>query len=73
MQKNVSDMNQAKDNMSQIIIGLADSAADNAQVSVNAESVTERMVSEMEGLESLTSDLTELADKLSDNLEKFLA
>ena len=73
MQKNVSDMNQAKDNMSQIIIGLADSAADNAQVSVNAESATERMVSEMEGLATLTSDLTELANKLSDNLEKFLA
>lgn len=42
-------------------------------VSENAENMTEQMVSEMEGLATLTADLTELANKLSDNLEKFLA
>lgn len=72
MQKNVADMNQAKDNMSQIIMELADSAADNTVVSENAENMTEQMVSEMEGLATLTADLTELADKLNENLEKFL-
>ena len=40
-------------------------------VSENAENMTEQMVSEMEGLATLTADLTELANKLSDNLEKF--
>ena len=35
--------------------------------------MTEQMVAEMEGLASLTSDLTELANKLNENLEKFLA
>ena len=73
MQKNITDMNQAKENMSQIIMALADSAVDNAHVSVNAESVTEKMVSEMKGLATLTSDLTEVANNLSDNLERFLA
>lgn len=73
MQKNVTDMNQAKDSMSRIITGLADSAEENASVSENAENMTEQMVSEMEGLATLTADLTELANKLSDNLEKFLA
>lgn len=73
MQKNVADMNQAKDNMSQIIIGLADSAVDNAGVSEKAESMTEQMVSEMEGLATLTVDLTDLANLLNENLEKFLA
>lgn len=73
MQKNVGDMNQAKDNMSQLIRGLADSAEDNASISENAENMTGKMVSEMEGLASLTSDLMELADKLNKNLENFLA
>ncbi len=73
MQKNVGDMTQAKENMSQLIAGLADSAEDSAAVSENAESMTEQMVAEMEGLASLTSDLTELANKLNENLEKFLA
>ena len=73
MQKNVGDMTQAKENMSQLIAGLADSAEDSAAVSENAESMTEQMVAEIEGLASLTSDLTELANKLNENLEKFLA
>ena len=73
MQKNVTDMNQAKDSMSRIITRLADSAEENASVSENAENMTEQMVSEMEGLATLTADLTELANKLSDNLEKFWA
>lgn len=73
MQKNVGDMTQAKENMSQLIVNLADSAEDSAAVSENAESMTEQMVAEMEGLAFLTSDLTELANKLNENLEKFLA
>lgn len=72
MQKNVEDMTQAKENMSHLIAGLADSAEDSAAVSENAETMTEQMVSEMEGLASLTSDLTELANKLNENLERFL-
>ena len=52
MQKNVGDMTQAKENMSQLIAGLADSAEDSAAVSENAESMTEQMVAEMEGLAS---------------------
>lgn len=73
MQKNVGDMTQAKENMSQLIADLADSAEDSAAVSENAESMTEQMVAEMEGLAFLMSDLTELANKLNENLEKFLA
>ena len=73
MQKNVADMNEAKDSMAQIIDGLADAACENADVSEQAKSMTGQMASEMQGLNSLMNDLTELAEKLNENLEKFLS
>lgn len=73
MQKNVVNMNQAKENMSQLIVGLADSAENNASVSENAENMTEKMVAEMEGLAVMNTALTELADKLDENINKFLS
>lgn len=73
MQKNVGEMDQAKESMSKLIGELTDSAEDSASASENAEQMTEQMVEEMEGLASLTSDLTDLANKLNDNLEKFLS
>lgn len=73
MQKNVADMNQAKDNMSQIIQKIADAAEDSVVVSANAENMTGQMTEEMHGLVTLMEDLTEVANKLSDNLEMFLA
>lgn len=73
MQENVSDMNGAKEHMSQIIEGLAGAAKDNAEVSENAKNMTAQMAEEMEGLNSLMNDLTDLADKLGETLENFLA
>ena len=73
MQRNVSDMNQAKDNMAQLIDGLADAAGDNAVISEQAKEMTGQMAQEMSGLRSLMNDLTELAGKLNENLEKFLS
>ena len=72
MQENVSSMNQAKDNMSQIISDLSDSAADNANLSKNAADVTEQMMREIENLETLTIDLSKLANRLDENLQSFL-
>ena len=73
MQKNIADMNQAKDNMSHIIQEIADAAEDSVVVSENAESMTGQMTEEMQGLATLMEDLTEVANKLSENLEMFLA
>lgn len=73
MQEHVSDMNQAKDNMSEIISDLSASAVDNADLSQNAAEVTEQMMCGIENLEVLTSDLTELANKLDGTLQAFLA
>lgn len=73
MQKNVSGMNQAKDNMSQIITDLSESALDNATLSKNAADVTEQMMRGIENLETLTTDLTELANRLDENLQSFFA
>lgn len=72
MQDNVSSMNQAKDNMSQIISDLSESAADNAALSRNAADVTEQMMREIENLETLTIDLSRLANRLDENLQSFL-
>lgn len=73
MQENVSDMNGAKEHMSRIIEGLAGAAKDNAEVSESAKDMTAQMAEEMEGLNSLMNDLTDLADKLGETLENFLA
>ncbi len=72
MQDNVSSMNQAKDNMSRIISDLSESAADNADLSENAADVTEQMMKEIENLETLTIDLSQLANRLDENLQSFL-
>lgn len=72
MQKNVSSMNQAKDNMSNIITDLSDSALDNVNLSMNAADVTNQMMLKIENLETLTVDLTELANRLGENLNAFL-
>lgn len=72
MQENVSSMNQAKDNMSQIISDLSDSAADNVNLSKNAADVTKQMMREIENLETLTIDLSKLANRLDENLQSFL-
>ena len=73
MQNSVSDMNQAKDNMSAIISGLSESAVNNADLSKNAAKVTSQMMCEIENLDTLTTDLSELANQLDDNLKAFLA
>ncbi|MDE6606882.1 MAG: methyl-accepting chemotaxis protein [Lachnospiraceae bacterium] len=73
MQKNVSSMNKAKDNVSHIISDLSDSALDNANLSKTAADVTEQMMREIENLETLTKDLTEVAGSLEGNLKAFLS
>lgn len=73
MQTNVADMNLAKDNMTRIISDLSESALDNAALSQNATDATERMMNEIENLETLTADLTELAGSLDGNLKAFLS
>lgn len=70
---NIADMNQAKDNVSHIIQEIAEAAEDSATVSANAENMTGQMTEEMQGLATLMEDLTEVANKLSENLEMFLA
>lgn len=72
MQYSIFGMNQAKDNMSNIISELSESAVVNAELSSNAADVTEQMMRGMEGLETLTTDLTELANNLDNNLKSFL-
>lgn len=72
MQVNVSSMNRAKDNMSHMISDLSESAADNANLSKNAADVTEQMMREIENLETLTIDLSRLANRLDENLHAFL-
>lgn len=71
MQQSVSGMNQAKDNMSNSIIELSESARNNANLSENAAEMTTQMMHGMEGLEILTVDLTELANRLDRNLKSF--
>lgn len=72
MQENVSDMNQARDNMSEVISDLSASAVDNADLSQSAAEVTEQMMCGIENLEVLTTDLTDLANKLGETLQAFL-
>lgn len=72
MQYSIFGMNQAKDNISNIISELSESAVVNAELSSNAADVTEQMMRGMEGLETLTTDLTELANNLDNNLKSFL-
>ena len=73
MHKNIADMNQAKENVSNIIQKIAEAAEDSAFVSANAETMTGQMTEEMQGLTTLMEDLTDVANKLSENLELFLA
>ena len=73
MQHNVSDMNQARDNMSEIISDLSATAVDNADLSQSAAEVTEQMMCGIENLGELTTDLTDLANKLGGNLQAFLS
>ena len=73
MQKNIADMNQAKENVSNIIQQIAEAAEDSAFVSANAETMTGQMTEEMQGLTTLIENLTDVANKLSENLELFLA
>ena len=73
MQDNVSDMNCARDNMSEVISDLSASAGDNADLSQSAAEVTEQMMCGIENLEVLTTDLTDLANQLGETLQAFLA
>ncbi len=73
MQANVSDMNRARDNMSEVISDLSASAMDNANLSQSAAEVTEQMMCGIENLDVLTTDLTDLANKLGETLQAFLA
>ncbi|MDE7203047.1 MAG: methyl-accepting chemotaxis protein [Lachnospiraceae bacterium] len=73
MQTNVSDMNLAKDNMSRIISDLSESAVDNANLSQTATDTTNEMMHEIENLETLAIDLTELAGSLDGTLKAFLS
>ena len=73
MQTNVSDMNLAKDNMSRIISDLSEPAIDNAALSQTATDATNEMMHDIENLETLAVDLTELAGRLDGNLKAFLS
>lgn len=73
MQDNVSDMNCARDNMSEVISDLSASAVDNVDLSQSAAEVTEQMMCGIENLEVLTTDLTDLANQLGETLQAFLA
>lgn len=73
MQNNVSDMNCARDNMSEVISDLSASAVDNVDLSQSAAEVTEQMMCGIENLEVLTTDLTDLANQLGETLQAFLA
>ncbi|HBI61274.1 MAG TPA: hypothetical protein DDY31_08700 [Lachnospiraceae bacterium] len=73
MQESVSDMNQARDNMSEVISDLSASAVDNADLSQSAAEVTEQMMCGIENLEVLTTDLTDLANRLGETLQEFLS
>lgn len=73
MQTNVADMNLAKDNVSRIISDLSESAVDSAALSQTATDATNEMMQEIENLETLAVDLTELAGNLDGNLKAFLS
>lgn len=72
MQSNVAEMNQAKEEMSYSIKEISNAAVDSAAISENAESITREMTNEINGLTTLMADLTDVANKLNDNLEMFL-
>lgn len=73
MQKSIQAMNKAKDNMSEIIEGLADSSLKTANTAEETARITGEMQSEVEGMTSLTADLTGLAENLNQNLQSFLS
>lgn len=73
MQKSISAMNQTKDNMSEIIRELEESSQVNVGAAENTAEVTGKMKEEINGMTSLTSDLTELSNNLNQNLKSFLS
>lgn len=73
MQKSISAMNQTKDNMSEIIRELEESSQVNVGAAENTAEVTGKMKEEINGMTSLTSDLTELSNNLNQNLQSFLS
>ena len=73
MQKSISTMNQTKDNMSEIIKELEESSLTNVGAAEETAEVTGKMKEEIGGITSLTSDLTDLAENLSQNLKSFLS
>lgn len=73
MQRSITSMNVSKDNMSNIISELSDSAIANADTSENAATVTRQMMLEIQGMSTLAADLAELADALNQNIEAFLS
>ena len=66
-------MNQTKDNMSEIIRELEESSQVNVGAAENTAEVTGKMKEEINGMTSLTSDLTELSNNLNQNLKSFLS
>lgn len=73
MQKSISTMNQTKDNMSEIIKELEESSLTNVGAAEETAEVTGKMKEEIGGITSLTSDLTDLSENLSQNLKSFLS
>lgn len=73
MQKSISVINQTKDNMSEIIKELEESSQTNVGAAEVTAEVTGKMKEEIHGMTSLTSDLTDLSENLSQNLKSFLS
>ena len=73
MQQYIHAMNLAKDSMTNAINGLAESSVANADTSEEIAQATGEVQQELQGMTTLTGDLTGLADDLSQNLKSFLS
>lgn len=73
MQQYIHAMNLAKDSMTNAINGLAESSVANADTSEEIAQATGEVQQEIQGMTTLTGDLTGLADDLSQNLKSFLS
>ncbi|MCM1257843.1 MAG: methyl-accepting chemotaxis protein [Roseburia sp.] len=73
MQISISTMNQTKDNMSVVIKELEESSQANVGVAEETAEITGKMKQEINGMTSLTSDLTDLSENLNQNLKSFLS
>ncbi|MDE7358314.1 MAG: hypothetical protein K2N39_02575, partial [Lachnospiraceae bacterium] len=73
MQQNIRSMNQAKDNMSNVIEELAQASMDNVSTAQVTAEAAGQMQEEIKGITELSADLTGLAENLNQNLQSFLS